>query len=140
MVDSPTPTPAPAAGTPLPTVNATASLVDKDITTVGSALISFLETAAITAWPWLNIVGLKQIWEGLANWLGGQINSFFGALGGYILIDMQKYYALKNVATAWAALSAAKQGGDSEAINQASANMDTAVAPVMHYVGSVSGS
>jgi hypothetical protein len=50
-------------------------------------------------------------------------------------MDAQRALALENAANALVQLNAAKQSGDANAINQASQAVDTAVTPILHYVG-----
>ena len=127
-------------GTPLPTTDTTASTGEKTVGTVLAAGEAEAETAAETAAPWLLWPVVKQLFTGACSWIFGFINSFLGTLVGYVIMDVQQYLALKNAASALAALQTAQASGDPSAIDQANQNMDSAVAPILQYVGSVKSS
>jgi hypothetical protein len=123
--------------TPLPTTDSAATLADTTVNQLASIAIQTSEAAVIVMYPWLGWAVFKQLWEIPFNYFIGQLSSALGTLTGYVVIDIQKYFALKKAASALAALNTAKASGDQNAITQASADVDAAVAPILHYVGSV---
>lgn len=123
------------ADTPLPTTDPTASKVDQTVGQIVTAAETATEAAIITAQPWMGTVVVKQLWEAALGWVFGLLSGFLGKLTGYMVVDIQEYFALKTAASALVALQAAQRSGDSNALNQANANMDNAVAPVLHYIG-----
>ena len=125
------------ASQPLPTTDTAASLGRKTVGDLFSAATSAAETAFIVAYPPLGFPGFKQIWEFIFESITSKISFYFGLETGYIIIDVQEYFALKSAATAMAALKAAQASGDPNAIAQANQDVDNAVAPVLHYIGSV---
>lgn len=126
-------------GSPLPTVNSTAQLIDTTVVDLGQKGIALAETALLAQFPWLGFWGLKQIWESIFEYFSNQLLDFLGTFAGYVVIDIQKYIDLKEAASALIALNAAKQTGDQNAISKASSDVDEAVAPILHYVGSTGG-
>lgn len=71
------------------------------------------------------------------NFIFSQVGGFLGTLAGYAVIDVQQYLALQNAASALVALKAAQASGDPVALQTANQNIDSAVAPVLHYIGSI---
>lgn len=124
-----------AQQTPVPTINTAGqdavSLVDK-LTKDGE---SAAETAIIAAEPIMGTFILKQLWEAVFDWLIGYVMTPLAALGGQVVISTEEYFSLKQAVAAQAALDVAKKTGDANAISKASQDVDTAVAGVLHYVG-----
>lgn len=125
---------------PLPTVDPAASTADKVVTTILEDAESPIETAIIAANPVMGTPLLKQLWEGAFSWCVNQLAGALGLLTGYALIDIQKLIALTDASNALVQLQAAQKSGNQNAIAAANANMDAAVTPVLHFVGSVSPS
>ena len=123
------------APTPVPTTNSGAQDVVTVVQNLEQTGETAAETAIIAAVPWMGTVILKQIWEAFFNWLFQLIAVPLANYSGRVVIDVEEYLALKKVASASAALTAAKQSGDSNAISQASTAVDQAVAPVIQYIG-----
>lgn len=121
--------------TELSTIDAAAKDTSQTIVDIFKVAASSAETAAITAQPWLGLWFVKPIWTGIFNWIVSLISNGFGICGAYIVMDVQKYFALQTAASALVQLQAAQKSGDLNAITQANAAMDSAVAPILHYVG-----
>lgn len=121
--------------TPLPTTDVPASTVDKTVVEIITDAEAPVEAAIIAAQPWMATPVFKQLWESALNWVFGLLSNVLGTLTGYMVIDIQKYLALKKAATALADLKAAQASGDINAITQANTNADAAVAPILHYGG-----
>lgn len=131
MTDQPPQSPT----TPVPTVNQPAQdvvSVIEDLTQKGE---DAAETAIIAAEPWMGTVIIKQAWEALFDYVVKLVMRPVASLGGRVIIDAEEYLALQKVASAQVALAQAKQKGDTDAIQKASAEVDLAVAPVIQYVG-----
>lgn len=126
-----------ATGNPLPTTDQTASTADQTVGNIVSSTESPIDSAIIAAVPALATPVLKQIWEGVLHVLFIQIGNFLGEFTGFVVIDVQQYIALKKAVSAQLAFNQAIASGNTDAINQASDALDQAVAPVLHYIGSV---
>ena len=118
-------------------VDTAASTGDTVVQEAVSAAETVAETAIIAAYPAMGTPVWKQIWEGTLNLFCGKIGWALGTITGYVIMDVQKYIALTNAAQALAQLQAAQKSGNSNAITQANTNADAAVAPILHYIGSV---
>jgi len=123
--------------TPLPTTDQAASVADSAVTLAVNSAETAAETAIIAADPVMATPVLEQLWEAILKFLFGYLGGFLAKGAGFVVVDVQEYFALRKAASALAALQAAQQSGDQNAITQASAGMDAAVAPVLHYIGSV---
>lgn len=134
MPDNPTSSPLPSPQ-PRPQVNSTAQDVVTEVEKLETEGEQAAETAIIAAVPWMGTVVLKQIWEGVFDWLFWLIAKPLASLSGRVVITAEEYLALRNVASAQVALATAKQKGDTHAIQEASAQVDLAVAPVIQYIG-----
>ena len=121
----------------LPTTDQAAATGSTTVEKLFSTATSAAETALIVAYPFLGWPFLKQLWEALFQGIIGKISFYLGTEAGYLIIDAQQYFALKNAATAMAALKAAQASGDPNALATANQNVDNAVAPILHYIGSV---
>lgn len=121
--------------TPLPTTDQTATLIDTTVVDIVNAEITVAETALTTQYPFLGFWYLKWAWKIPFKYFLSQLGLGLGKLSGYVVIDIQKYFAMKKALQAQGALDAAKKTGDLNAINQASADVDAAVAPILHYIG-----
>jgi hypothetical protein len=122
----------------LPTTDTLASDTDRTLQDVLNDATSAAETALIAAYPVLADPGLEQIWEFVFNEIAGKIGGAAGTLSGFIVVDLQKYTALKTAATALTELKAAQSSGDQNAITIANVQTDAAAAAILHYMGSVS--
>lgn len=122
--------------TPVPTINPQAATAVADVTSLIGDGVTAAETAIIAAAPAMATPVWKQIWEaamsGLVNWV---ITPFVTTFTGKIVISLDSYLALTNAVASQAALNAAKQGGNADAIAQASSANDQAVATAINYIG-----
>ena len=125
-----------APAKPLPTADATAAGANRTVTTILNDAIPLAETALIAAYPPLAWPILKQIWEAIFSYFVGQLIGALGTVTGYVVMDVQKYMALTAAGNALAALDAAKKAGNTDAIEQASKDVDSAVTPILHFIGS----
>ena len=119
----------------LPTTDTTASLAAKTVGDIFNDVIPIVESAAIVAQPWLGDPVVKPFWEAIFNWIVGLFSGAFSTSSGYVVMDVQDFFALKTAATALANLQAAQQSGDANAITQANSAIDAAVAPILHFIG-----
>jgi hypothetical protein len=124
-------------GTPLPTTDTAATDANKVVVAALKAAETPIEAAIIVAEPLMGTPVLKQIWEGLFDWLISTLSSALGMLTGYVLVDAQRLADLNTAAAALVVLQAAQKSGDPNAIAKANQDMDSAVAPILHYVGSI---
>ena len=124
-------------GAPLPTTNKIGSITAKTVEEAISGSESAVETIAITAVPWLGLPVLKQLWEGLLDWIFKQLGNTLGLLAGYVVIDIEEYAALVRAARTLQQLDAARTTGDKGAIQKASDAADAAAASIIHYYGSI---
>lgn len=122
--------------TPLPTVDATASSVNKTVQSVVGDAVPLAEAALIAAQPWLGWPIICQLWEAAFGAIINALGTALGVMGSYVVMDVQKYIDLTNAANALVALNAAKASGDSNAIEQASQAADAAAQPIIQYIGS----
>jgi hypothetical protein len=129
----------PTSNTPIPLPT-----TDTDATDAVDALQDIIndgetaaENAIIAAEPFMATPVLKQIWEGALSWVFGFLSYPLKTFTGYVVIDYQKYTALKNASQALVNLKSAQTSGDPNALQQANNQMDSAIAPVLHYIGSV---
>jgi hypothetical protein len=125
----------PTPPTPVPTTNAGAQDAVTLIETLGQQGETAAEAAIIAAAPVMGTPVLMQLWEAVFEWVANLILKPLASLGGKVVIDVEEYVALTKAASAQAALDAAKQSGDANAISKASSDVDTAVAGVVQYVG-----
>lgn len=123
-------------GAPLPTTDIASAVGNDVINDLVSVEIPLVEKAAETAEPFMAWPVIKQVWEGFFSYFATQLGQGMATLTGYVIVDVQKYLALKNAASALAQLQSAQASGDTNAISQASAAADAAVAPILHYIGS----
>lgn len=130
MTDQPTPT-----GAPLPTVDSGATLADQTVQTIIGATEKPVEAAIIVAQPWMGAPVWVNLWESALDYVYSMISGISGRLTGYVFVDLQQLLALKNAATQLAALHAAQQSGDKNAIIQANSQTDAAVTPILQYIG-----
>lgn len=126
------------AGTALPTTDSSAFAVDQGLQDVLNDLIPVAETAIIAAQPWAGTPVLREAWEEAFQFFAQEISDAAGKLGGFVVIDIQKYAALANASKALATLQAAQKGGDPDAISQANAAADSAAAGILHFIGTIS--
>lgn len=132
-MSNPTPT-----NSPLPTTDETASTVAQDVDKALNIGETLVDNAIIAADPAvMNFPVWKQIWQKFIHWIFTQLASVMGTGSGFIVIDIQKYNALMNAAEVLQQLNAAKSSGNLEAINAANSAINAAVAPILHYIGSV---
>ncbi len=122
---------------PLPTVNQTGSFVDEAVGDIVKATEIPVEAAIIAAWPPMAAPIWMQIWEKCLDIVFQDIGGFLGKYAGYKVIDIEEYMAKTNASVALANLQAAQKSGDSNALSKANADMDNAVAPILHYIGTV---
>lgn len=122
-------------GTPLPTVDTAAQDGVKTVGAIVNAVEAGAEAAIIAEAPVMATPVWKQIWEGALSWVFGLMNSGLGTITGMVIVDIQEYFALKTAASALAQLKAAQKSGNSDAITQANAVTDAAVAPILHFIG-----
>jgi hypothetical protein len=131
---STTPTPQ-TPGAPVATVNVPAENVTGAANKLLQTGISAAETAIIAAEPWMGTTVWKQLWEAalsaLMNWIAAPIVTW----SGQVVISIEEYEALQTAVSAQAALDAAKQTGDQNAISQASQNVDSAILGAIQYIG-----
>jgi hypothetical protein len=120
---------------PLPTVDSTASTADKTVGEIVTGAEAPVEAAIITAEPFMGLFLWKQLWEAALDWIFGLLGGALGVLTGYMVLDIQKYLALKNAASALATLRSAQASGDQNAIANANTQADAAIAPILHFVG-----
>lgn len=120
---------------PVPTVNNTAQDVVTEVEKLETDGEQAAEAAIISAAPWMGTVIWKQVWEAIFDWLFWMLAKPLASLSGRVAITVEEYVALQNVASAQVALAAAKQKGDVNAIQKASAEVDLSVAPVIQYIG-----
>jgi hypothetical protein len=121
----------------LPTTNSTADLAKKTVESAVNAAENAVIAAAQSSQPWIGLPIVKQLWRALLDWIFGQVGSFFGTCAGFVVIDAQQYFALKNAAQALSDLKAAQTKGDPSDISKASDSVDKAVAPILHYIGNI---
>lgn len=121
--------------TPVSTTDTGAQDAVTGIENLISAGETSAETAIIASNPSLGTPIVKQIWEALFDWFVSLLEKPLATYGGYVIVDLQEYAALRNAVTAQAALDIAKKTGDSHAITQASSNVDAALAGVINYIG-----
>jgi len=120
---------------PVPTVDQPAQDAVNAITTLVQDGEQAAEAAIIASAPVMGTPVLKQIWEAAFDWLIKFIMQPLAMYGGRVIVDAQEYFALKNAVAAQAALDAAKKTGDLNAIQNASSQVDQAVASVVNYIG-----
>jgi hypothetical protein len=128
MTDQPT-------GTPLPTVDQGATLADQTVQQIIQATEKPVEAAIIVAAPVMGTPIWVNAWETALDYVYSMISGVSGRLTGYVFVDVQQLFALRNAATQLAALHAAQQSGDQNAIAQANAQTDAAVTPILQYIG-----
>lgn len=124
---------------PLPTTDILATLAGKTIQDAFAVGEVALKAYLITIQPWLNLPGVSIIFSALLNFFFSNLGDVFGDMAEYIVMDIQEVTSLQSAAKALAALQAAQQSGDANAIAQANQNMDAAVASVLHYIGDTRG-
>jgi hypothetical protein len=98
---------------------------------------SALEAEIISAVPAMGTPVWRQVWEAVLDKLVTFITEPLARLSGCVVIEIDEYLALRKAAQAQAALDAAKKIGDPNAVAQASAHVDQAVAAAVHYVGAI---
>lgn len=120
---------------PVPTVNEPA----KDAVTFLENVVAQGEDAAegaiIASNPWMGAPIWKQVWEAAFHMLIQKVMRPIATYGGFAVVRLEEYKALKDAAAAQAALDAAKKAGDPDGITQASSQVDQAVATAIQYIG-----
>jgi hypothetical protein len=104
--------------TPLPNDPTTAKLDGAISTTVNSG-VTAVETLALTLKPWLGWPVVKQIWEGIFQWIAGLFVQVAETGETFAVIDNQTGTEVTGMSTALANLLAAEKSGDQNAINAA---------------------
>ncbi len=122
---------------PLPTVNQTGSFVDEAVGDIVKATEIPVEAAIIAAAPIMATPIWMQIWEKCLDIVFQDIGGFLGKYAGYKVIDIEQYFALKKAVAAQAAFNAALASKDQNAINKANSDLNAAIAPALHYIGTV---
>lgn len=124
------------SNSPLPTTDSTAQTAEQTVLDVLTIATKSAEAVAISAQPWLSDPFVRPVWEGSLEWFTGLIAGALGESAAFIVVDVQKFIALKNAASALVQLKSAQALGDQNAITKASSEVDAAVAPILHYFGS----
>lgn len=122
---------------PLPTTDKAASIGNKVFQDLLNDCVPIAETAIIAAEPWMGTPVLKETWEEIFQLIVKELGDAGGTLTGYVIMDVQKFFALMNAASALNDLRAAQLKGDPDEISKANDAADAAVAPILHYVGDV---
>lgn len=119
----------------LPTTDSTAATANKTVVQVLNDCIPIAETAIIAAWPPAATPVFKQCWEEVFQLIVQEFTAALGIEGAYITMDIQDFLKIQTALSSLAALTAAHKTGDSNAITQANTDADSALAPIIHYVG-----
>lgn len=118
------------------TTNTLASLVNSAISQAMSLGVDAVEAAIIVDFPILGYPGLKQLLE----WVLGMIEGYFyhqaAASATKVIIDIQVGLETSAVNSAFKNAQAAIATGDTSGIEQASKDLDSSFANLIHYDGS----
>lgn len=117
------------------TTNTEAVWAGQTIEAIFKIAVPVAEAAIIASAPFMATPVLKQIWEELFEVIVDEFAKAIGTEGKYLVIDAQRYYAVKDIVTATAALKSAQASGDPDAITKANADVDDAADAILHYRG-----
>lgn len=118
------------------TTNTTANNVNTGISVAGNTIVNLVEGMITADVPWLGLPGIKQIWEGLFNWIAGYFIKAAQTGATFTVIDVQVGQEQTAMSKALAALLAAEKIGDPNAIKQAIKDYAAAQSSLIHDDGS----
>lgn len=118
------------------TTNQTAVNVDNAIDSAVSGVIPLVESAIIADEPILGLPIVKQIFEFVLKEAGDKFEIYLGNDATFMIIDLQTYQELKLNQKTLAAIQAALNTGQKDAIQKAVQDNLPALSSLIHFDGS----
>lgn len=118
------------------TDNKTADAVNTGIKVLENAGVAAVESLIIADYPFLGFIGIKQIWEGLFEWIAGYFCKVAETGATFAVIDIQVDLEKSKLSTALKNLIAAEKSGDQNAIKAAVKAYADANSSLLHDDGS----
>jgi len=100
--------------------------------------LNALKAYAVASLPWLGWPIINQLFNLLTNLIGKYVYTYLAQIATFTVIDMQTAAETQAYAQALNALQAAMTTGDQNAIGQATSEVKTALAALIHFDGSAS--
>lgn len=122
------------------TTNSTATMADNIISATASTLEKVTEDMIIADVPLLATPIIKQLWEGLFNWIMGYASRAAQTGATFAVIDTQVNSEQSGMSSALAALVAAEKSGDANAIQKAIQAYQAAQSSLINSNGSATPS
>lgn len=122
---------------PNPTTENSAAGIANTVIKVGeTGIVAVAESLAITAVPWLGLPVIKQLWEGIFNFIADKFEKAAATGATFLVIDVQVGNEETQMSKELAAVIAAEKSGDANAIKIAIANYANAQSALVHDDGS----